>query len=72
MTQNLKIGASLMKNFIKLDIKNSDPKPLTLRVWGIKTSLEQFAFSEGLIKPLVENPSSNFHKQYLIFPKTMK
>ena len=48
MTQNLKIRASLMKNFIKLDIKNSDPKPLTLRVWGIKTSLEQLPLAKDL------------------------
>ena len=46
--------------------KPSDPKALTFGAWGLKTSLGQFghkAFGKGLFKALVENPSSNFHKQ---------
>ena len=66
MTQNLKIRAYLMPNFMELDMKKfSDPKALTFGVWGLKTSLEQFgpkAFGKGLIKALVKNPGSNFHK----------
>ena len=53
MTQNLKIRACFMQNFMELDI-NLDPKALTFGVWGLKTSLEQLgskAFDEGLIKP---------------------
>ena len=73
MTQNLKIRAYLMQHFVELDVnKYSDPKALTFGVWGLKTSLGQFgpkAFGKGLIKPLVENPSSNFHKQDLIFSR---
>ena len=52
--------------------KFTDPKTLTFGVWGLKTNLGQFgpkAFDRGLIKPLVENPSSNFHKQDIIFSK---
>ena len=37
-----------------------------LRVIGSK------AFSKGLIKSLVENPSCNFHKQDLIFSRIMR
>ena len=50
----------------------SDPKALTFGVWGLKTSLGQFGpkvFGRGLIKALVKNPSSNFHKQDLIFSR---
>ena len=48
-----------MQNSIELDIKNIwDPKSLAFKVWSLKSSL-------GLIKPLVENPSSNFHNQDL-------
>ena len=76
MTQNLKIGAFLMQNFIELNMKKfSDPKSLTFGIWGLKTSLGQFgpeAFGEGLIKPLVKNPISNFQKQDLIFSRIMK
>ena len=76
MTQNLKIGAFLMQNFIELNMKKfSDPKSLTFGVWGLKTSLGQFgpeAFGEGLIKPLVKNPISSFQKQDLIFSRIMK
>ena len=60
-----------MQNFMDLDVKIiSVPKALTFGVWGVKTSLGQFgskAFGKGLIKTLVENPSSDFHKQDLIF-----
>ena len=55
---------------MELDMKKiSNPKALTFSLWGLKTSLEQFepkAFGKGIIKPLVENPSSSFHKQDLI------
>ena len=75
MTQNLEIKAYLMQNFMDLDMKKiSDPKALTFRVLGLKTSLAQFwpkAFGKGLIKPLVQNRSSNFHKQDLIFSRIM-
>ena len=70
MTQNLKIRAYLMQNFMELDMKKiSDPKALTCGVWGLQSNLGQFGpkiFGKGLIKPLVENLSSNFHKQDLI------
>ena len=55
--------------------KISDPKALTFGVSGLKTSLGQFgpkAFGKGLIKALVENPGSNFHKQDLIFSEIMR
>ena len=73
MTQNLKIKAYLKQNVMELDMgKFTDPKTLTVGVWGLKTSLGQFgpkAFGRGLIKPLVKNPGSNFHKKDLIFFK---
>ena len=76
MTQNLKIRANLMQNFMELDMKKiSDPKVLKFGVWGLKTSLGQFgpkAFGKGLIKALVENPGSNFHKQDFIFSGIMR
>ena len=76
MTQNLKIRAYLMQNFMELDMKKiSDPKALTFGVWGLKPNLGQFGpktFGKGLIKPLVENPSSNFHKQDLILSRIMR
>ena len=76
MTQNLKIRAYSMQNFMELDMKKfSDPKAVTFRVWDLKTSLGQFgpkAFGKGLIKALVKNPSSNFHKQFLIFSRIMR
>ena len=76
MTQTLKITAYLMQNVIELDMKkSSDPKALIYRVWGLKTSLGQFgpkAFSKRLIKALVKNTSSNFHKQDLIFSRIMR
>ena len=76
MTQNLKIRANLMQNFMELDMKKiSDPKALKFGVWGLKTSLGQFgpkAFGKGLIKALVENPASNFHKQDFIFSGIMR
>ena len=71
MTQNLKSRAYLMENFMELDMKKiSDPKPLTFGVWALRPNLGQFGpktFGKGLTKLLVENPSSNFHKQDLIF-----
>ena len=76
MDQNLKIIAYLMQNFIELDTKQfSDLKALTFGVWGLKTSLGQSgpkAFCRELIKALVKNPSSNFHKQDLIFSRIMR
>ena len=66
----------MKQNFIELHMKKfTDPKTLTFGVWGLKTNLGQFgpkAFDRGLIKPLVENPSSNFHKQDIIFSKMMR
>ena len=76
MTPNLKIRAYLMQNFMELDMKKmSDPKGLTFSIWGLKVRLGQFgpkAFGKGLIRPLVENPSSNFHKQDPIFSRIMR
>ena len=71
MTQNLKIRAYLMQNFMELDMKKfSDPTTLKFGVWGLKTNLGQFgpkAFDKRLlIKPLVKKRSSNFHKQDLM------
>ena len=64
-----------MQNFMGFDIKKiSDPKALTFDFWGLKPNLGQFrpkTFGKGLIKPLVKNPSSNFHKQDLLFTKIM-
>ena len=55
-----------MQNFMELDMKKiSDPKALTLGVWGLKLNLGQSgpkSSGKGLIKPLLENPSSNFYK----------
>ena len=60
---------------MELDIKKlADPKTLTFGVWGLKTSLGQFgpkAFGRGLIKPLVKNSGSNFHKQDPTFSRIM-
>ena len=65
-----------MQNFMQLDMKkNSDPKSQTFGIWGLKTTLGQFgprAFDKGLIKPVVENPSSNFHKQDPVFSRIMR
>ena len=76
MTQNLKIRASLEQNFMELGMKkNSDPKPLTFGIWGLKTGLGQFGpkvFGKGLIKLLIENPSCNLHKQDLIFSRIIR
>ena len=76
MTQNLKIRAYLIQNFMELDMKKFlRRKALTFGVWGLKTSLGQLglkAFGKGLIKALVQNPCSNFHKQGLIFSRIMR
>ena len=76
MTQNLKIRAYLKQNFMELDMKQiSDPKALTFGVWGLKPNLGQFGpktFGKGLIKPLIVNPSSSFHKQDLIFTRILR
>ena len=76
MIQDLKIRAYLIQSFMELDMKKfSDPKALKFGVWGLKTSLGKFGpkdFGKGLIKTLVENPGSNFHKQDLIFSRIMR
>ena len=42
MTQNCKIGAYLMQNFMEVDMKKfTDPKTLTFLVRGLKTNLEE-------------------------------
>ena len=55
-----------MQIFMQLDMKKiSGPKALKFRVRGLKTSFGQLGpkfFDKGLIKPVVENPSSNSHK----------
>ena len=65
-----------MQNVMELDMKKiSDPKALTFSIWGLKTSLGRFGpkdFPKGFIKPLVENPSFNFHKQDLIFSRIIR
>ena len=70
MIQNLKIRTYLMRNFMEHDMeKFSDSKALKFGVWDLKTSLGQFGpkvFGKSFIKqPLVENSSSNFHKEEL-------
>ena len=76
MTQNLKIRAYMIQNFIELDRKKiPDPKALTFGVWSLKASLGQLgpkAFGKGLIKALVQNPGSNFNKQDLTFSRIMR
>ena len=77
MTQNLKIAAYLMQNFMELDMKKiSNPKALSFGVWDLKSNLGQFglkAFGKGLIKPLVENRSwFQFYKSELIFSRIMR
>ena len=55
--------------------KFGNPKALTFGVWGLKTSVGQFrfkAFGKGLIKTLVQNSVSSFHKQDLIFSRIMR
>ena len=65
-----------MQNFIELDMKkNSDPRALKFRVWGVQTSLGQFGpkvLCNGLIKPLDENLSFNFQKQDIIFSEIIR
>ena len=65
-----------MQNFMELDMeKSSDLKALTFGLCDLKTSFEKFGpkvFDKGLIKPLVKNLSSNFHKLDLIFSRIMK
>ena len=75
MTQTLKITAYLVQNFIELDMKKFHLKALIFGVWGLKTSLGQYgpkAFGKGLIKALVKNPSSYYHKQDLLFSRIMR
>ena len=74
MTENLEIRAYLMQILWSSTWKTFQITQLILGL-GLKTSLEQFgakAFGKGLIKPLVKNPSSNFHKQDAIFSKIMR
>ena len=60
---------------MELDMKkNSDLKALTFEVWGLKTSLAQFAskaFCKGFAMALDDNPSFNFQNQNLIFSGIM-
>ena len=64
-----------MQHFMEVHMKKFlDLKTLKFGVWGLKTSLGQFwpkAFGKVLIKPLVQNPSCNFHKQVVIFSRIM-
>ena len=61
---------------MEIDMKKPlENKAMTFRVWGLKTSLGQFgpkSFGKGLIKPLVQNSSSNFHKKDLTFSRIMR
>ena len=56
-----------MQNFMDLDMENiSDPKALTLEIWGLKTSLWQFgpkALCNRLIKPLVMRTLASIFKR---------
>ena len=76
MTQNCKIRAYLLQKFMELDMKKFiNLKTMTFEVWDLKPSLGQFGpkdFGRGLIKPLVKNCGSNFHKQDLIFSIIMR
>ena len=48
---------------------------LDLKKIGPKTSFGQFgpkAFGKGVIKPKVQNPYSNIHKQDLIFSRIIR
>ena len=56
MTQNLKIRAYLMQNFMELDMKKiPDPKALTFGVWWcLKPNLGQFG-----LKTFVKDLSSH-------------
>ena len=70
------LGKNRSKAVMERDTKQfSDPKTVTFEAWGLKTSLGQFepkAFGKGLIKPLIKNPSSSFHKQNPIFSRIMR
>ena len=76
MTQNCKRRAYLLQHFMELDMKKFiNLKTLTFEVWGLKPSLGKFGtkdFGRGLIKPLVKNCGSNFHKQDFIFSTIMR
>ena len=60
-----------MQSFMKLDMKKkSDSKAVIISVWGLKTSLGQYAPKasfKGLTKPYVQSPGFNFHKKDPIF-----
>ena len=61
-----------MRNSMELEMKKIlDSKAMTFGVWGLKTSLGQF-WPEEFIKPKVQNRSSNFHKQDLIFSRIQR
>ena len=75
MNQKLKIRAYLMQNFLELDMKEfSDPKGGIFEIWSLKTKghFGPKPLAKGFIKPLVENPCSNFDKQDLIFSRIMR
>ena len=65
-----------MQHFMELDKQIFlDAKVLTFRAWGLKASLGKFGpkvFVKGLVKPLVENPKCNFHKQDYILSKIIR
>ena len=61
---------------MEIDMKKLwDPKAMAFGVWGLKPSLGQFgskSFGKGFIKSLVQNSSSNFHKQDFVFSQIMR
>ena len=51
MTQNLKIRACFMQNFMEFDMRKTlDSKAMTFGLWALKTSLGKFG-PKGFIKP---------------------
>ena len=64
-----------MQNFIELDMKkNSDPRALKFRVWGVQTSLGQFGpkvLCNGLIKPLEMRTLASIFKNRTSFSQEL-
>ena len=48
-----------------------DIPTVTSGVWSLKTSLEKFGLKR-IIKPKVQNPSSNFQKRDLIYSRIIR
>ena len=48
-----------------------DIPTITFGVWSLKTSLEKFGLKR-IIKPKVQNPSSNFQKRDLIYSRIIR